>query len=337
MSNFDRAQNELFNSSQRTRYQRQIKKKKNKFSWIFKLILSFFFFPSFLFFLFFFNFSSLSHVENALTETESHFDALRKAAKAMIAEGSLVEVSRHAQLRLTCVLESPVPDRSRTSSWLVLWYKDGQVINYLSGRPDLRIVHKPTALDVVPEMIGPHRMFRMSTRTVLSILLIDRLRSSDSGHYACKPSYAESANTTVRVLSGKFISRSTTLSIQSRFAFVFHFYFSFFFSWTEHTHLIGQTVDSHLIYNSDGESGFELIDHNYNHHDDDDLLPSDNVNSATVATGAASRIKQKVFTSFVLVVVSTVLSGYANTLYGCFRCPRWSASVIFVICCFAHA
>ena len=45
-------------------------------------------------------------------------------------------------------------------------------------------------------------LHRPPTLTVLSVLLIERLRSSDAGQYACKPSYAEPANTTVRVISG---------------------------------------------------------------------------------------------------------------------------------------
>ena len=44
-----------------------------------------------------------------------------------------------------------------------------------------------------------------SKEIIVSILTIDGVRTSDSGEYACKPSYAEFANCTVQVLKdGEF-------------------------------------------------------------------------------------------------------------------------------------
>lgn len=61
------------------------------------------------------------------------------ATKAIIPEGPLIQLAPKSQLKLTCLLEANYQTRKSRPSF-VFWYKDGAVINYLTGRAELRVI-----------------------------------------------------------------------------------------------------------------------------------------------------------------------------------------------------
>lgn len=61
------------------------------------------------------------------------------ATKAIIPEGPLIQLAPKSRLKLTCLLEANYQTRKNRPSF-VFWYKDGAVINYLTGRSELRVI-----------------------------------------------------------------------------------------------------------------------------------------------------------------------------------------------------
>ena len=61
------------------------------------------------------------------------------ATKAIIPEGPLIQLAPKSRLKLTCLLEANYQTRKSRPSF-VFWYKDGAVINYLTGRSELRVI-----------------------------------------------------------------------------------------------------------------------------------------------------------------------------------------------------
>lgn len=100
-------------------------------------------------------------------------------AKASIPEGPLMYIQAGSTINLTCVItESTFPPV------YVFWYHDDRMINYDAQRGGIKVSTE-------------------NGHTTISRLHIYSAKSSDSGNYSCRPSYADAANITVHVLNGE--------------------------------------------------------------------------------------------------------------------------------------
>lgn len=119
--------------------------------------------------------------------------SLAVATKAIIPEGPEVFIRSGSTIHLSCVITGPA-----SPSAYVFWYRDGSVINYDSPRGRVRVTTD-------------------KGKTTVSRLQIAKARATDGGDYACKPSYSETANVTIHIISFTGSCHSSVSYAISRF------------------------------------------------------------------------------------------------------------------------